>query len=105
MVEPSRHGVRVAWLEQPEVSHGRGSRAGSDLEDGSTALADRGLGIVVAMREQGGALVVRERQGTALGHGKPPLGPFTIIMIRCSENYHSCGHSSITGEPNGVHQA
>jgi hypothetical protein len=68
MGEPGVNGVGVAGAEQSGAGDGvRGIPVG-DLEQGGAAFADVGLGIVVAMVEQFGALVVRERQGLALVH-------------------------------------
>src|SRR2546423_666428 len=53
-----------------------------DLEQGGTTLADKGFEIVVAVVEQFGALVVRERQGTALVHREAPL------RFRCTIDTH-----------------
>src|SRR5207244_1393267 len=68
IIEPGVNGVGVALAEQAGVGHGIRRVSVSDFEQGSTAFTDVGLGVVVAMGEQLGALVVRERQGTALVH-------------------------------------
>src|SRR5262245_39717674 len=49
MVEPGVDGVGVAVAEQAGVGHGKGSSSIRDLEQGGTALADVGLGGVVAV--------------------------------------------------------
>src|SRR5262245_51699426 len=66
MVEPGVDGVGVAGAEQAGAGHGIRGGAVRDLEQGGTALPDIGLGVVVAVGKQGGALVVRERQAKAL---------------------------------------
>src|SRR5262245_29241808 len=81
VVEPGVDGVGVAGAEQAGVGHGVRGLPVRDLEDRGTALADVGLGVVVAVVEQGGALVVRERQGTALVHRQTPLW-FRYTIIR-----------------------
>jgi hypothetical protein len=68
VVKPGVDGVGVAVTEQAGVGHGIRGMPIRDLEDGGTAFADVGFGIVIAAIKQLGALVVRERQGTALVH-------------------------------------
>src|SRR5581483_10291314 len=80
VVEPGVDGVGVARAEQAGVGHGVRRAPVSDLEHGGTALTDVGLGVVVAVVEQFGALVLRERQGAALVHREAPLWVrYTII--------------------------
>jgi hypothetical protein len=80
VVEPSVDGVRVAGAEQAGLGHGMRGLAVRNLEQRGTALADVGLGVVVAVVKQCGALVVRERQGTALVHREAPLWiRYTIV--------------------------
>jgi hypothetical protein len=62
--------------------------AGGDLEQGSGALAGIGLGVVVAVVSQRSALVVRERQGTALVHRDSPL-LFLCTIVRAYRSYSS----------------
>src|SRR5215475_10710644 len=64
VVKPSVDGVRVAMAEQARVGHGIRGLPVRNLKQGGTAFPDVGFGVVIAMVEQGGALAVRERQGT-----------------------------------------
>src|SRR5690348_1109270 len=81
IVEPSVDGVRVAVAEQAGIGHGIRGIPVRDLEQGGTAFPDKGFGVVVAVVQQCGALVVRERQGTALVHREVPLW-FRHTIIR-----------------------
>src|SRR5262249_36867322 len=72
-VRPGVDGVGGAGAEQAGVGHRMGGLSVRNLEDGGAALPDVGLGVVVAVVKQGGALGVRERQGTALVHREAPL--------------------------------
>src|SRR5262245_65216120 len=86
MAQPGVDGVGVAAAEQAGTGHGiRGVPVG-DLEKRGGALADVGLGVVVAVVDEFGALAVRERQGTALVHRDSPL-LFLCTIIRA---YRSC---------------
>src|SRR5262249_36544983 len=91
VVEPGVDGVGVAAAEQAGVGHGIRGVAVGDLEQGGGALADVGLGVVVAGAQQFGALLVRERQGAALVHGDSPL-LFLCTIIRA---YRSCSSKLI----------
>src|SRR5262249_43347729 len=88
VVEPGVDGGGVAGAEQAGVGHGMRGLPVRDLEQGGTALADGGLGVVVAVVEQGGALVVRERQGPALVHRQTPLW-FRYTIIRTYRSWSS----------------
>jgi len=57
-IEPSINGVGITVAEQTGVGHGKGGVSLSDLEQGGATLADVGFGIVVAVVEQFGAVVV-----------------------------------------------
>src|SRR5262245_15379422 len=80
-VEPGVDGVGVAAAEQAGVGHGMGRGPVRDLEEGGTTLADVGLGVVVAVVVQCGALGARERQGAALVHRDAPLW-FRYTIVR-----------------------
>src|SRR6516162_6194719 len=92
IVEPGVNGVGVAVAQQAGVGHGIRRVAVGDLEQGGTALADVGLGVVVAMGKQLGALVIRERQGTALVHRRISSLGFRYTIIRL---YRTCSSTFI----------
>jgi hypothetical protein len=87
--QPGVDRVGVAWAEQASTGDGMGSAAVGDLEQCGAALADVGLGIVVAVGDEFVALWGREREGTALGHRRSPLwfryliiAPLPILMVK-----------------------
>jgi hypothetical protein len=118
VVQPGVNGVGIAVAEQAAVGHGLRGVPVSDLEQGGAALTDVGLGVVVAVGEHFGALVVRERQGTALVHREAPLWVrYTIIrpyrtcsstFISIDMYYHSLVRHDLSGnaeiEPGTVSQ-
>src|SRR5262249_35128405 len=90
--EPGVNRVGVAVTEEGSVGHSIRGLSVSNLEQGGTALTNRGLGVVIAMVEQCGAFVVRKRQSTALAHGEvSSLVP--IPLIRTS--YRTCSSKFI----------
>jgi len=92
VAQPGVNGVRVARAEQAVVGHGVRGAAIGDLEHGGAALTGEGLGVVVAVVQQGGALVVRERQGTALAHREVSSLGFRYTIIRA---YRTCSSKFI----------
>jgi hypothetical protein len=67
-VQPGVDRIRVAWPKETGAGDGVGGGAVGDLEQGSGAFPDKGLGVVVTAVEQVLPLVVGEREGTALTH-------------------------------------
>jgi hypothetical protein len=67
-VEPTIDDVRVTRLEQAGAGNSMRRLALSDLEEGSTALADIGFGVVVTIVDQGLVLGGGQVEGSATSH-------------------------------------
>src|SRR5215831_14102751 len=61
--QPSRHGIGVAWLQEPGAGHAMGGLPLGDLQEGGAALADVGAWVVVAQLKQFLALLFGQGEG------------------------------------------